>query len=447
LVGGRFLVEGLEREDSLFSTLRARDQKTKRPIAIHVLSANLAGDKPSFDMVRGEIKAAARFKHRSLVGTFGVGTHGGNAHFVACEWVPGRPLSEFLQERRELGEPLSVRGVYNVIAHVCKALAHVHENSCHGALRPQVVWITHSGRVKVGDLGLSLAMASSGKWALLPAEEQAYLAPEVKAGAVPDARSDIFGVGALMYVMLTGRSPTEEFVTPSQAHTDATPELDAVLLRCLSSEPSERYASAGDVIEALLPIAARSPEPQAEAEFGVDLEIDIDIATSIAPRPASGPIVFESETPAPPTAPPGPPLASRASSAGNGAARPFNPLASASFGGVSPPGGAPAAGAQRASAPKVEAPAVATPGVELGALMEQLTANDAPRWMAVKDGLDHGPFTARELIKLVVEGQIQDKHVLLNMDSNERKALGEYEQFAEFVQQYKLRRATPKGSG
>jgi hypothetical protein len=60
--------------------------------------------------------------------------------------------------------------------------------------------------------------------------------------------------------------------------------------------------------------------------------------------------------------------------------------------------------------------------------------------MAVKDGLDHGPFTARELIKLVVEGQIQDKHVLLNMDSNERKALGEYEQFAEFVQQYKLRR-------
>ena len=60
--------------------------------------------------------------------------------------------------------------------------------------------------------------------------EQAWLAPEVKAGAEPDARSDVFGLGALLYAMLTGRSPTEDFVPPSQAHPHAGAALDEVLL-------------------------------------------------------------------------------------------------------------------------------------------------------------------------------------------------------------------------
>ena len=73
--------------------------------------------------------------------------------------------------------------------------------------------------------------------------------------------------------------------------------------------------------------------------------------------------------------------------------------------------------------------------------MAKLTENDAPRWMAVKDGLDHGPFTARELIKSIVDGDILDSHGLLNMTTGERKPLGEWKDFHGFVEQYKLRKA------
>jgi hypothetical protein len=78
---------------------------------------------------------------------------------------------------------------------------------------------------------------------------------------------------------------------------------------------------------------------------------------------------------------------------------------------------------------------------QLAAAMAKLTENDAPRWMAVKDGLDHGPFTARELIKCIVDGEILDTHGLLNMTSGERKPLGEWTEFHGFVEQYKLRKA------
>ncbi len=80
---------------------------------------------------------------------------------------------------------------------------------------------------------------------------------------MPDARCDIFGVGALLYVMLTGRSPAEEFVAPSQAHPDATPAVDAVLMRCLAARSRGAFRDAGRGAEALAPLVADAPEAAA----------------------------------------------------------------------------------------------------------------------------------------------------------------------------------------
>jgi hypothetical protein len=124
------------------------------------------------------------------------------------------------------------------------------------------------------------------------------------------------------------------------------------------------------------------------------------------------------------------------------AARPFAPAPS--------PNGAPGSGAQRATDP-FAAPLAAQPAAppppkpaaddEIAALTAKLTERDGPRWMAVKGGLDHGPFTARELIKLIVDGEILSEHSLLNMTSGDRKPLAEWTDFAPFVEQYKLRKA------
>lgn len=391
LVGGRFRVERPARHDGLSAILFARDEKTRKPIAIRVLSADFAGDPRVFEAVREEIKSAAKLKHRSLVATYGVGTHGTDAHFIACEWVQGTALSEFIRRRTDAGKPLSVRGVYNVVAHVCKAIAAVHEGGAfHGALRPSVVWISKSGRVKVGDLGLGSALVTTGKWNVLPADEQAFLAPEVRAGQAPGPQSDVWGVGALLYVLLTGRPPLDDRALPSAVHPNATTELDDIVRRCLSPAPSERYPTVNAIADALMPLVASAPEPT-ESDFDVDIEVDVDIAMSIIPS-----------APAP---------------------KASNPLAFAA--GAAPP------------AP----PEPKSAGVDFSDLMAQLTKDDAARWMAVKGGLDHGPFTMRELVKLIVEGEILESHLLFNMDTGERKSLKEYPEFGEFIQQYRIRKS------
>jgi len=383
-----FEVEALIASDSLCATYQARDQSTRKPVQLLLLQRALSQDAK----LAGEIKAAAEhaknLQHTGLNKPLAFGEHAEQL-FIARETLAGQNASALITERKTQGKSLSLRGVYNIIAHVCKAATALGRP--HGALRPGIVWVTQSGRVKLGDLELGTALAKLGRTDLLPAAEQAFLSPEVKQGKAPDVRSDVFGVGALLYGLLTARSPLDAFVIPSQLRKDASPALDAVMMRCLAADPAQRYASMQDVLREILPLVAAAPEP-VDNDFEFKLEIDVDIASSLAPppppaaaAPASSmlPITIASETP------------------------PANTQASAD---------------------------------DIGDLTARLTANDGPRWVFVKDGMDHGPFTARELIKAIVDGEVLEQHLLFNMASNEKKPLAEYPDFHPFVQQYRIRR-------
>jgi serine/threonine protein kinase len=455
LVGGRFLVEEAGASTALGQTFLARDQKTKKPIAVYVASEALAGDRNAVEIFRNEARSAAKLRHRNLVGIYGVGAHGGRQQFIAQEWLPGQNAADLIAEHKRDGKPLSVRGVYNLIAHVCKALTAIHEVSIHGALRPQVVWISKSGRVKVGELGVAATLAKTRRYELLSAEEQAFLAPEVRASGEATARADVFGAGALLYSLLTTRSPLEAFVPPSQARTDATPELDALLMRCLATDPSLRFAKPEELMAALLPLCADAPEPEVP-DFDMEIEVDVDVAHSLMPRsgprlsasPASMPAIEISIGPSVPPPPsndvspaapvrapalPAPAIPSTAR-AGDRVTpqphqRPALPLAPPMAAGPLAP---PSATAAR--------PAAAAAADDLASITARLTQNDAPRWMAVKAGMDHGPFTARELIKLIVDGEILEQHLVFTLSSAERKPLAAYPEFSDFIHQYKIRK-------
>ena len=229
VVGGRFAIERAVSEDALGTLLAAKDQKTSRPIAVRVLAPGLIATPEAVETLRAEVKTAAAIQHKNLVATYGMGNDKGGARFVATEWVDGQTLADVIRERKASGEPLSLRGAYNVVAHVCRGLEAAEKSgAAHGALRPSVVWVTKAGRVKVASLGLDRALVKAAGPAVLGASEQAYLAPEVKAGGEADARSDVFGIGGLLYGMLTGRSAADDFIAPSDAHPEASPEVDAV---------------------------------------------------------------------------------------------------------------------------------------------------------------------------------------------------------------------------
>jgi hypothetical protein len=395
VVGGRFEVIEPLGTDHLGVLLSAKDQKTGRPITLRLLRTDLAeGDVAQ--RIRAEARTAATLTHRSIVTTYGVGTAPNGAMFVATEAVEGTQLSELLASKRQKSERMSLRGAYNVIAHVCKALAAVEAQTCHGTLRPSVVWVSNSGRVKVGDFGISKVLVSAHTATVLGPDEQPFLAPEVKGGRIPDARSDIFGIGGILYQLLTGRTPAEGFIPPSQAHPDATPELDRVLLRCLASKPEGRFASPDEVRTALLPLVDLAPDVTMSEDFGVDVEIEGDAPRTPAPSPRPGPKLVPVAAPA-------------------------------------------MVETRRAPAPVIAPapePRVAQAGpLDLGAVLARVTQNDAPRWMVTMDGLDHGPFTARELVTTIANGEARRAHVLLNMDTGERIALGTHADFGEFVAQ------------
>jgi eukaryotic-like serine/threonine-protein kinase len=404
-VGGRFVVEAVATEDALGHVLAAKDAKTGKPISLRLLSHQVVGGAEQARALREECRAVAGMTHRHLLATYGVGKASTGQYFVAGEWAQGSPLSAILAQRAAEGRHISLKGAHALLAQVAEALTKIHEKSAHGALRPSVVWVDATGHAKLGDAGVARGVISAGGPTALGPQEQACLAPEVKAGAAPDRAADVFGLGALLYAMLTGRSPAEGFVPPSQVHPEATAAIDEVLLTCLAPSPDERFESPQEVASVLAPLVAH----------GATVAPDVDFATGAAAAPAPA-------TPAP-NAPP---------------QRDAVPDA---------PGDRPQVGA-RVSVHEAFRPSLAeTPAappqaaeVDLGSLLTKITENDAPRWMVVKDRLDHGPFSGRELVELIAKGEALGTHRLLNMDTGERRRVAEWPDFAEFVQQYEIKK-------
>lgn len=430
VVGGRIKVERIAREGPMGSLLFARDVKTRKSIALHVMSPRTIDKEDQFEILRQEIKNAAKLQHRNIVSTYGIGTYAKNTHFVACEWVDGVALSDFITQRSKAGNIISVRGAYNIIAHICKALTKAHEIGIHGALRPSTLWITKSGRVKISNFGISLALLKSGQWRLLEEQEKAYLSPEIKLGKPADSLSDIFGIGAILYVLLTFRSPIEDFVPPSKTHPDATRQLDEILMKCLSADPKARYSSPKEISQALLPLVADTPEPKPD-EFGVDIEIDIDIATSLAPPPAPSVQLLRHDKPA------NPPNTTNIKPRSAVKLHHFDHLPNTETN--SPIQTSKSHANSKDNKP--EHKSMRQSEVDLNNLMSQITENDAPRWMVVKNNLDHGPFSGRELVKLIINGEVLADHILLNIDTGERKKIKESAEFVEFLEQQRIRKS------
>ena len=425
VVGGRFEIERAVGDDPLGTLLAAKDQKTGRPIAVRVLAPGLIATPEAVDTLRDEVKAAAGIQHKNVVATYGMGADKtSGSRYIATEWVDGQTLADVVEAKtRDRSTPMSLRGAYNVVAHVCKALGAAQQKGLtHGALRPSVVSVSSAGRVKVKNFGVDRAVIATAGPAALGATEQAFLAPEVKAGQRADARSDVFGLGGLLYTMLTGRSAGDDFVAPSEAHPEASAEVDEVLLRCLSADPGARYATPEEVKAALVALTGAAAPTHDEADFGVDIDVDVDIGS--IPPPANEPAPIAAPRAAagrPPPPKPGPKPAPRA--------------------------GPPAVGARvgldesfRMDVASIGAPAMSAE-VDLGDLLSKITENDAPRWMVVKDNLDHGPFSGRELVQLILKGEVLGDHGLLNMDTGERRKVREAPEFVEFVEQWKIKKA------
>ncbi|MGB5811291.1 MAG: protein kinase [Polyangiales bacterium] len=375
VVGGRFEVVERIDEDPHAVVWSATDQQTKRAIVVQVLRPDLVPAEAASDF-REACRMAAKLSHRNIARMFGVGRTDKGEHFVAGEWIDGTRLSEFVRQRDRDGERLSLRGIYNVMGHLCSALSYAHEQGPHGALRPSVVWVTRGGRVKVRDFGIGQVLLESVGPSAFRDSDHACLAPEVKDGEPATVKSDVFGIGAILYELLTMRPPGKGFVPPSHVRDDIPPEVDGILFRCLAPDPKDRFESPEAVRDAIAPFVeeANSVPPKASLEPPA---FDIDLASVLPPPDMKIPEV------------------------------PRRPV-------LAP----------------VPLPAASKPN--LATLLEELSGDPKQRWMVARDKMDHGPFNARELIERLNVGGFSGSDQTFNIDTGERKPLEEWSEFREF---------------
>jgi serine/threonine protein kinase len=435
VLNGRFEVSGVAVADGFGQVLAAVDRKMSKPVSLRLVRGSAVA------AVRHHLKLLGALSHPNVLPTFGVILMENGDGLIVQGPLGGHQLGDYVAKRVAGGRPMSLRGAYNVIAHVCNALTALHPTGPHGAVRPSSVWISDDGKVQLSDAIIARALLSMGGTGGLPEAEAGYLAPEIKTGHAPQPGSDIFGVGSLLYVLLTGRSPMQDFVPPSQVHQEATPQLDGELFRALSPDPSQRHASPDALRSALLGLMGGAKRETTE-DFGVDIEIEVNLA-SVAPR--------SSGTHQPVEIPKAPRLPSSPSHERISATPPGRQSGVPGALGATP-GGAPSAGMRVSLADDFrvsvaiddqEAEAARNRSslgqVDLKDVLAKITEDDAPRWMVVKNGMDHGPFSGRQLVNMIVQGEALRDHELLNTDSGQRGKIGQFPEFQEFLSQQELR--------
>jgi serine/threonine protein kinase len=246
---------------------RARDHRLGRDVAVKILPASFAADPDRLRRFEQEARAIAALNHPNILGVHDIGQHDGT-RFMVCELLEGESLHAVLSR-----SALSHRRAIDYSIQVAHGLAAAHSKGiAHRDLKPDNIFVTREGRVKILDFGLAKTVDGAGHDATMTSGGPAtgvgtvvgtagYMSPEQVRGAAVDCRTDIFSFGTVLYEMLTGvrafrRDTTAETMTailnddPPENPADGRPlppALDRIVHHCLEKAPDQRFQSARDL--------------------------------------------------------------------------------------------------------------------------------------------------------------------------------------------------------
>src|SRR5215469_9032038 len=250
---------------------RAHDTRLDRDVAIKVLPEYLTSDRERLRRFEQEARSTAALNHPNILAVYQMATANGISYLVE-ELLEG----ETLRERLRRG-PIPLRKAIEYAVQVAHGLAAAHDKGVvHRDLKPDNLFITKDGRVKILDFGLARLAQSKDVTSTDPTVAQGtepgmvmgtagYMSPEQVRGKTVDHRADIFAFGTILYEMVTGKQP---FRKPTSAETmtailneeppsisqitPATPlGMQRVVHRCLEKDPEQRFHSSHDLAFAL----------------------------------------------------------------------------------------------------------------------------------------------------------------------------------------------------
>ncbi|MCM0621643.1 PASTA domain-containing protein [Nocardioides bruguierae] len=321
VLDGRYRVDVAVARGGMATVYEAHDLRLDRTVAVKVMHVGLGDDGAFAARFVREARAAARLSHPNVVAVHDQGDDGGTL-FLAMELVRGHTLREVIGKEAPMGPARALA----LLEPVVSALAAAHRAGVvHRDVKPENVLIADDGRIKVADFGLAKAVGTDTQHTAtggILIGTVSYLAPELVAEGVSDARADVYAAGVLAYELLTGRKPHEgetpiqvaykhvnsDVPAPSALVPGLPDFVDAFVARATARDRSQRPADAGVLLHHLHRVAHAVAEgSRSDPELTQDLAplrlgtVPIALAGAAAPAPTehrlddSSPQVLEPE--------------------------------------------------------------------------------------------------------------------------------------------------------
>ncbi|MCK7676938.1 PASTA domain-containing protein [Corynebacterium sp. CCM 9186] len=285
---------------------RCVDLRLGRSVAAKVMDERYAGDETFRNRFRREARSMAQLSDPCLVNVYDTSADGGHV-FLIMELITGGTLRELLAERG----PMPPHAATAVMRSVLTGLSVAHRaGMVHRDIKPDNILINTDGQVKLADFGLVRAAAASPAAGDRIIGTASYLSPEQVENAGIGPASDVYSAGIVLFELLTGRTPfagdddttrayarLTEDVPPPSTWIDGVPRLfDELVATATSRDPGDRFADAGEFLEALEDVATelglaafQVPAPRNSAAHRATGFIDMptDMLTGTIPAPGA----------------------------------------------------------------------------------------------------------------------------------------------------------------
>lgn len=284
-ISGRYQIESLLGQGGMSSVYKATDPNLRRTVAVKLIHPHLSSDEQFVRRFEQEAAAVAQLRHPNIIQVFDF-NHDGDVYYMVLEFIPGETLQDQLTKLTESGHQFELAQTTDIMATTCDAVAYAHDKGMiHRDLKPANVMLNPNGQPILMDFGVAKMLGTAQHTATGAIIGTAkYMSPEQARGERPDARTDIYSLGVMLFEMITGAAPfdgestvailmkhvTEELPDINQIKADVPPGLAAVVKRALDKDRDERYQSAAEMAAALravnldeksVPVAVPIPHP------------------------------------------------------------------------------------------------------------------------------------------------------------------------------------------
>mgnify|MGYP000201324034 FL=1 len=258
ILDDRYEIIELIGSGGMANVYKALCHRLNRYDAVKIMRDETAANTELRRRFRAESQAVAMLSHPNIVSVYDV-SHSDDVEYIVMELIDGITLKQYLQKKSVL-DPSEV---LDFTIQTAKALEHAHSKGIiHRDIKPQNIMLLKDGMIKVADFGIASLENTIEENNGETVGSVHYIAPEQARGEAPDARSDIYSLGIVMYEMLTGKLPyvgnsdvevavkhmNTDPVTPRDIVPSIPEELERICLKAMNSNIVERYQSASEML-------------------------------------------------------------------------------------------------------------------------------------------------------------------------------------------------------